>query len=244
MSKLSTFYDRYHKKNRHYSKIIRPGNFTYWYTLDFLHQACPEGFEGKKILDVGCGVGAITLYLAQLGAKAKGIDVSKRAIKIATQAKKETRLKNVWFGLGEVKSEPRAYDVITCFEVIEHVADDLQLLQTFYKNLKSGGTLVLSTPTDDNVLFRLGFYKKFDEEVGHLRRYRQEKLTKLLKRAGFKVNQVRQVEGPLRNILFTTQLGILIKGIKGPLIPIFHWIDQLTGSWFGFSDIQVIARKS
>lgn len=243
MNKLVSFYDRYHQKNHQFHAVIQPGNFTYWYILEFLHQACTEGFAGKRVLDVGCGVGTISLYLAVEGAQVTGIDISHRAINIADQARKDIGLKNAVFIHGEVTSQPKRYDVITCFEVVEHVANDRAFVKKLYINLKPGGKLVLTTPSEKNLLYRLGFYTKFDQEVGHLRRYTQARLSAVLEKTGFTILQTRSVEGPLRNILFTTKLGFLIKGIKGPLVPIFHWFDYVSGLLFGFSDIQVIAQK-
>lgn len=244
MSQLAAFYDRYHQKNHRFSKVISRRNFTYWYILDFLHQACRDGFSGLKVLDVGCGVGSISLYLASQGARVTGIDISPRAIAIANQAKKDTDLRTVAFRQSALRAEPRAYDLIVCFEVIEHIKNDGAFVKQLCANLKSKGLLVLSTPSKDNLLYRLGWYARFDTEVGHLRRYTPADIDALLSSHGFTVLKVRSVEGPLRNLLFTTKLGFMIKAIRGPLIPIFHWFDHLSGMIFGFSDIQVVAQKT
>lgn len=243
MSQLARFYDGYHQKNRQFAKVIGDGNFTYWYILSFLHQACRKGFSGLKVLDVGCGVGSISLYLAAQGAEVTGIDISPRAIKIANQAKTEVGLKNVVFRQGTLRAEPKKYDLVVCFEVIEHIENDEAFVKQILVNLKPNGLLVLSTPSQNNTLYRFGFYRQFDQEVGHLRRYTPSTIAELLRARGFVIEEVRSVEGPLRNILFTTKLGILIKGIRGPLVPIFHWFDNVSGVLFGFSDIQVLARK-
>lgn len=242
MKKLTAFYDRYHQKNHHFSGVIRQGNFTYWYTLNLLHAALPSGFKRKRVLDVGCGVGAVAMYLAAQGADVTGVDVSGRAIQIARKAKQRNNLKNIEFIEGEVKIFDKRFDVVTCFEVLEHVADEKKFLRTIKKNLKPNGVLVLSTPSLSNILYRLGFYKKFDAEVGHLRRYSEVSLRHLLEKQGLQVLYLRSVEGPLRNILFTTRLGFLIKGIRGPLVPLFHWFDEVSGKVFGFSDIQVVVK--
>lgn len=243
MSRVAAFYDRYHQKNHRFSKVMGRRNFTYWYILDFLHQACREGFSGLKILDVGCGVGSISLYLANQGARVTGIDISPRAIAIANQAKKDTGVRNVAFRQSSLRAEPRTYDLIVCFEVIEHIKNDGAFVTQLCANLKSNGLLVLSTPSKNNLLYRLGWYSRFDTEVGHLRRYTPADIAGLLNSHGFTVRTIRSVEGPLRNLLFTTKLGFIIKAIRGPLIPVFHWLDQLSGMVFGFSDIQVVAQK-
>lgn len=243
MVETTAFYDRYHQKNDRFSKVIGQGNFTYWYNLASLHQACKKGFAGLKVLDVGCGVGTISLYLAAQGADVTGIDVSRRAIQLATDARDKIGLRSVKFKQGEVRRQPLTYDIITCFEVIEHVPDEETFVKTLFANLKPGGRLVLSTPSKQNLLFKMGFYTSFDKEVGHLRRYTKERLRSVLESAGFKIISLREVEGPIRNVLFTTKLGFLIKGIRGPLVPLFQMIDEGMGRLLGFSDLQVIAQK-
>lgn len=243
MPQATSFYNRYHQKNNRFAGVIKKNNFTYWYIQQLLHQAFPEGYSNVNALDVGCGVGAISLYLASQGAIVKGIDVSTRAIEIATEAQQAIGYSNVLFEMGELKKGPAQYDLVTCFEVIEHIPEEAPFLANIHSQLKPGAILALSTPSLENMLYRSGFYRQFDEEVGHLRRYTTESITQLLQANGFEVISVRQVEGPLRNLLFTTKLGALIRFIRGPLIPLFHLCDRLSGVLFGYSDIQVLAKK-
>lgn len=243
MSVLSSFYDRYHQKNDYFAKIIGDNNFTYFYSLQFLRKIFARQFLGKKVLDVGCGVGTLSLYLADKGAKVKGIDISPRAIRIAQRAQQHLGLKNLQFAVTEIDQGKDQYDVVICSEIIEHVKDDGHFLDLIYSQLNVSGELFLSTPSSQNLLYRVGFYQRFDQEVGHLRRYTGESVKQLLAKHHFQVTAMRSVEGPLRNILFTTPLGFLIRIIKGPLIPFFHYIDGITAWLFGASDIQVIAKK-
>jgi SAM-dependent methyltransferase len=241
--KLARFYDLFHKKNNYYTKIIGNRNFTYFYTLQFLQEPCIKQIVRGKVLDVGCGVGTLALYLAKKGALVLGVDVSPRAIEIANYAKQANQLKQVVFKAGELQLGKPYFDLVICSEVIEHIADDQSFLRIINSNLKANGILYLSTPTSNNFLYKLGFYQKFDREVGHLRRYTIQSLTELLTDSGFKIIKLRQIEGPLRNILFTTRLGFMIKFIKGPLINWFHLVDYWSGCLFGFSNIMLLATK-
>lgn len=245
MTRLTQFYDRYHQKNHRYQKLIRPNNFTYFYILQLLRLAGLRGLETKKVLDVGCGVGTLSLYCAALGATVKGIDVSPRAIKIADQANKSLGFQKVQFKQGELKqsSGPGKFDIALCFEVIEHVKNETVFLRAIHSQLAPDGMLLLSTPSSDNWLYRRGFYQTFDREVGHLRRYTPQTIKALLRKNGFEIVKLRQVEGPLRNMLFTTKLGFLIRGIRGPLVRPFHVLDHISGKVLGYTDIQVIARR-
>lgn len=241
-SSLVNFYNRYHQKNEKYSSLIRKGNCTYWYILQLLHNPILSSAIKGSVLDVGTGVGTLALYLSQYAHSVAAIDVSDRAVSIARHAQRCLDIKNVDFKKTELKNKIGHFDLVICSEVIEHVADDAQLLMLMRSNTRKGGYLVLTSPSRANVLFRLGFYARFDREVGHLRRYTEQELSTLVSDAGYSVVLVRSVEGPLRNILFTSRLGIILKLIKGPIVPAFHWLDQLSAWLLGASDIQIIAQ--
>lgn len=241
---LIKFYDQYHQQNQNYSGVIGDGNFTYFYIIRFLQKACKKQFAHKRVLDVGCGVGSLSFYLASKRAEVMGVDISRRAIDIARQAKKQNGLdKQVEFHQGKIEKITGKFDIVVCSEVIEHIEDDKRFLSELKKRLKKNGLLVLTTPSKENCLFKSGYYQKFDQQVGHLRRYTKKSLTALFEKEKLNVIQLIEVEGPLRNILFTSKLGFVIKFIKGPLVPIFHWFDRISGLMFGFSDLQIVARK-
>ena len=186
----------------------------------------------------------MSLYLAEQGAQVTGVDISERAVEIAQTAATDLGLQNVTFVHGDVMTKRKGeYDLVISFEVIEHLPDDYLFLKQVAQNLTASGRLILSTPSHENWLYRLGFYQKFDREVGHLRRYSKTSLRTVVEKSGFEILHLTEVEGPLRNILFTTKLVFLIKCIIGPLVPVFHWADWLSGKIFGFADIQVVAKK-
>ena len=218
-------------------------NFTYWYILQTLHQPLLRQLKRFSVLDVGCGVGTLALYVAQICKSVVGIDVSERAIAIAKQAKQLTNSNNLTFKQTLLKQFTTKFDLIICTEVIEHVPEPEKFIKLLVTNLQPSGWLLLTTPNRDNWLTRIGYYRKFDQEVGHLRRYSVSEITQLLEQHDLKVRHQKSVEGPLRSLLFTSKLGILIKVIKGPLIPLFHRLDEIIGNIFGTSDIVILAQK-
>ena len=240
---LANFYNRYHKKNKAYNKVISLNNFTYFYLLKLLNSS--QVVSKKSFLDVGCGVGAISLYLASQGKEVVGIDVSSRAIDIANQAKEANKFSNVRFVLNSAEKfvPGRKFEVILLIEVIEHIKDDEGLLEKIFSWLKEEGYLVLTTPSSENIMFKLGLYKEFDKKVGHLRRYTKKEIIELLEKNGFEIVYYSARESLLRSILFTTRLSFLIKFIKGPLVPLFHRLDETIGRAFGFTDHIILAKK-
>ncbi|HWI88384.1 MAG TPA: bifunctional 2-polyprenyl-6-hydroxyphenol methylase/3-demethylubiquinol 3-O-methyltransferase UbiG, partial [Sphingomicrobium sp.] len=90
------------------------------------HWQCDEcgrtPLMGKTALDVGCGAGLLTEPLARLGAKVTGIDASPEVISVAREHASAMGLE-IDYRIGDVQDLQGAFDLITCMEVIEHVAD-------------------------------------------------------------------------------------------------------------------------
>jgi ubiquinone biosynthesis O-methyltransferase len=264
---LQKFYDSYHQKNKRYDKVIGDNNFTYFYIQKLVKKNAPVPLIGVitrhncnnrclldlKILDTGCAVGSMAFWLASKGAQVTGVDISKRAINIAKQAQKSLIkqykwAKNVNFECRQLtnntaKRDQDKYDLITATEIIEHIENDDNFLKKIHSHLKKNGRLILTTPSPDNWWYKLGLLDKFDQQVGHLRRYDKKILKTLLKKNDFKIISFEQKEGPLRSLLFTTRLGFLIKFIRGPFIPIFHLVDDWLALITGGTDWQVVLKK-
>jgi len=85
--------------------------------------------RGQRVLDVGCGTGALTLRAAMRGAKVKGIDVNPGMLEAARRKIAEAGLMdNVELSEKDVAElwdeEPESYDVVTCGLVLSELGDD------------------------------------------------------------------------------------------------------------------------
>ena len=98
-----------------------------------------------NILDLGCGNGATSAYLASLGYKVAGLDGSSTGIKHAKEA-----WPHLSFRVGSVYDDLRPFasrcGAIVSLEVIEHLIDPRAMLARAYECLEPGGILLLSTP--------------------------------------------------------------------------------------------------
>lgn len=113
------------------------------------HWQCNEcgrtPLTGKTALDVGCGAGLLTEPLARLGAKVTGIDATPQVIAVARDHAAAMALE-IDYRVGEVQELEGEFDLITCMEVIEHVADPAAFVNILAKRLAPNGLLILSTP--------------------------------------------------------------------------------------------------
>ena len=137
--------------------------------------AIPHPERIRSIIDVGCGEGTTTYNLAKWfpNAKTVGIDFSEMGIRCA-QAR--YNLPNLEF-IHDVSSNElaRKCDLVTAFEVLEHVEDWRQLLQRIADSAQQ--CILLSFPT--------GRVRRFEEKIGHYRNFKPGEVEKVLSRYGF-----------------------------------------------------------
>ena len=101
--------------------------------------------EGKTALDVGCGAGLLAEPLARLGAQVTAIDAAVGLIEVARDHAAAQGLA-VDYHATAVEDIGGQFDLITCLEVIEHVADPQAFVAALAKRLAPGGLLIMSTP--------------------------------------------------------------------------------------------------
>lgn len=103
--------------------------------------------HNKYVLDLACGAGYGSKLLKERGCakQVDGVDVSSDIIEYA---KNNFSADGINFYLGNISDfgTNNTYDLITCFETIEHVNAHEHALKNLYRILKPGGVLLISTP--------------------------------------------------------------------------------------------------
>ena len=101
--------------------------------------------DGKTALDVGCGAGLLAEPLRRLGARVTGIDASPEVIAVARDHSTTVGLE-IDYRSGDLQQLEGQFDLITCMEVIEHVADPAAFIRALANRLAANGLLIMSTP--------------------------------------------------------------------------------------------------
>ena len=132
-----------------------------------------------RILDVGCGTGANLLLLSKYG-EVEGVDVSQDALNFC----RERGFQHLRLGEAEkLPYEDESFDLVTAFDVIEHLDDDVAGLREFSRVLRKGGRVLLFVPT---FMFLWGLQ---DEVSNHRRRYRMPEFRRVVAEAGLEVER-------------------------------------------------------
>lgn len=106
----------------------------------------PRPLKGKSALDIGCGAGLVCEPLARLGAAVTGVDATPENV-AAASAHAEAMGLDIRYMAGELAAlDIGAFDLVTCLEVVEHVADKPAFLKQVAASLKPDGLLIMSTP--------------------------------------------------------------------------------------------------
>jgi 2-polyprenyl-3-methyl-5-hydroxy-6-metoxy-1,4-benzoquinol methylase len=98
-----------------------------------------------KILDIGCGNGNISLALGSLGFNVTGVDIDPSSIE---KARRLNKFPNVKFDVLDANAfdVTDEFDAIVCSEVLEHLEDPSDLVQSIFQILKKEGVLVATVP--------------------------------------------------------------------------------------------------
>lgn len=137
-----------------------------------------EELAPKTLLDLGCLDGSFALTVSKnLGVTTVGVDLTVEGIELATERAKARQLPATFIqgtiedALYNFVKVGQKFDVVTFFEVIEHIKDVQKILRLIDKVLAPGGSVLVSTPAFESPVYGL------DDEANkcHVRLYTLEK---------------------------------------------------------------------
>ncbi len=100
--------------------------------------------KGKKILDIGCGIGVYANEFFKEGAKVYGIDIDKENIELALKSNPNLNLQ-----IARAEALPfkdKFFDIVFLNEILEHVEDDKKTILEAYRVLKPKGKMIIFAP--------------------------------------------------------------------------------------------------
>ncbi len=153
--------------------------------LQTLNKYCKPG---ETVLDLGCGGGKFTAWMAEAGFEVQGMDISKKAVDMAQRSFPDGNFK-ILNPDGSIPAEDQSFGAVWCSEVIEHIVEVDDFLKEIRRVMKPGGILILTTPYHgfiknlSIILFK--FDGHFDVSGSHIRFFNKKSLAGCFKRTGF-----------------------------------------------------------
>ena len=202
----------YENQERYKRYETQPPELHAGYHKGFLRSS-PVFPKNTRVLDLGCGTGVFIAELQKRGYEVWGVDFNKKAIEAA---KNYYGLKNVYamsfdnfFKLPDLPQ----FEIITFFEVIEHLDDPLEFIQKSAKLLEPNGRIILSIPSRERIMSNV---VKWDFPPNHLTRWSEKMIKKLLQEINFEVISVSYVDSfrVICETLAGKSIGLMIKTEK------------------------------
>jgi 2-polyprenyl-3-methyl-5-hydroxy-6-metoxy-1,4-benzoquinol methylase len=142
-----------------------------------------------RLLDVGCSTGTFAARAQQAGFEASGIDASHWAIERA-----KARGSGADFRSGTLESASfpeQSFQVVTLFDVLEHVHSPSEALVCIHRWLRPGGFLVMSVPNADSWVAKAMGKRWVLLLREHLWYFSPDTVARLLERSGFRLVKTR-----------------------------------------------------
>ena len=228
---------------------IKGHDINWWWDkarMEIVHECMKKVIlhgRNLNILEIGAGYGGMTCMLTKFGSVKAIEPYSDAASYLRDNLKIET-----YHGTLESFTETERYDLVTCFDVLEHVADDGKALSKMESLVNDKGFLVLTVPA------YMFLWNRHDEINHHYRRYSRKELIKkiplsfIVKKASY-FNTLLFPMAILDKLLFAKNKrsyslnpNKLINGILYKIFSIEKLILQFANLPFGVS-ILLIAEK-
>ena len=166
------------------SSVSRAMRYNRW-ILDQVKQ-----YTGRRVLEAGSGIGSFSRLLLD---RDRLVLADSEAMYVAALRQRFGYRSNVRIDRADLtipgvfeRWRDEQLDTVFCSNVLEHLADDVEVLRSFFHTLMPGGHCVIVVPAGR------WLYSEMDKELGHLRRYEREELREKMSRAGFDVVRTRQ----------------------------------------------------
>jgi 2-polyprenyl-3-methyl-5-hydroxy-6-metoxy-1,4-benzoquinol methylase len=151
-------------------------------------------FLGKSILDIGCGSGSFLKSVRSSAHEVLGIDPNPNNIEILREQGISGKVGYTNDFLNDIRGR---FDIVTCFEVIEHLYEPWNVYTGAYEALVPGGVFVVTTPNAFHVLRGIDFlFRQKHRDVlmdpsrcdqpEHVRLWSAGMLVRSLRKIGFK----------------------------------------------------------
>ncbi len=172
-----------------------------------------------EVLDLGTGTGAVLREFSAYDVRCFGIDVSSSLLRAAYRREEPGRSHFIQGDARWLPFRSGSISVIFMLELLEHLADDAEdvVLKEAARTLRKGGTLVVSTPANEDLTAGLVACPECGavfHQTQHVRNYRLGELNRLVEQYGFEISSSELVDfhyvsSPLLSRIVKRMLGLV-----------------------------------
>ena len=184
----------------------------------------------RQILDVGCGTGGMLPMLSRFG-QVRGMEHEPLGVEYCRTAFPQFEVRQ-----GDIPADVPSdglLDVVTAFDVIEHIDDDQGALESFRAALQPGGRAVVTVPALS------WLWSDHDIVNGHKRRYTRDMLVRAFERSGFEVIHVSSFNTILLPVVAAARL---VQRIRRPPVEL-HSDFTMPSPWMNRMLIRVLSSE-
>ncbi|MCF8217412.1 MAG: methyltransferase domain-containing protein [Bacteroidales bacterium] len=186
-----------------------------WHVKKELREWKKDKGDDVQILDAGSGFGQYDYALIRMNPKwtIEGIDVKEEQVEDCNQFFKKIGYPNVYFHVDDLTTyyKDNHFDLVLSVDVMEHILEDVEVFKNFYRSMKPGGMVLISTPSDQG---GSDVHEHDDESFieEHVRDgYNIEAIQEKLKTAGFQKTEARYSYGKPGQISWRLSMKYPIK---------------------------------
>lgn len=216
--------------------LTRVGKYNEWIVSKF------EGYLGKNVLELGAGLGNITLKVRDRGFDIVPTDIDHNFLKSLRKINSSAFYLDI-----EQPGLDRGskFDTIVAINVIEHIKNDNKAFKNVYNLLDKEGIFVILVPAHKFL------YGSYDALAKHYRRYSKRDLTRKLVKTGFFIERIKYYN-KLSALGWFLNARVLQKKefpkfqlfAVNLLVPLLDFLDKIIPFDFGLSIICIAKKRT
>lgn len=203
--------------------------------------------NSSRVAEIGCGNGLLQRQIEDhYGIPVAGFELNEIALQKNVSRQSPLYCYNIHQHNPEFHSH---FDLILLFDVLEHIEDESQFLQSVKFHLADSGTLLVNVPAHQF------FFSDYDRAAGHVRRYSANQLRKVAEQNGFRVSALTYWGLPLIPLLLARKAmsmskdngksGFDAKGVTmNRLLGALAKCEPLPHRWIGTSVMAVLKNQT
>jgi 2-polyprenyl-3-methyl-5-hydroxy-6-metoxy-1,4-benzoquinol methylase len=209
-----TYSDYFHAKDLKYATFRR--------RIKQMH----EHIQGNRLIDIGCSCGYFIDVALEAGYDVYGVEFSSAAIAAASD---KSRGRIIQCDINRLDTHGMTeFEIVTAFDVIEHTFNPLSFLKSLRAIMKSGATVVITTP-DTKHFLRYLMQSRWPmlQSMQHTFLFSENSLRLALQQTGFSQIHI----APARKILTPGYLMMQLKQLNPFLFSVYKRVSPVFPQW-------------